>query len=142
MNYIIDFFESLKVEKSIDNIEFETTGEQIIVGSGLDCCYIFFGKNIFNTNLCKEIMFLNENQHDLKINNQSKIGLYLNKKIKQIPIDMKELRNIPVSNEDIIFLNNLEKKLLSFNQLHKIFLKFKIEENLPNKEIKEKKNKI
>lgn len=145
MNYIIDFFEYLNSRKVSGNIEFEIPDEQITVGSGIDSYYLLLTKSpsAWRSNLCQEIIFLNESQHDIKISKKnSKVAQYFDSKMNDKLIDKTSFKEIPITSEDIKFLEALEEKLMIFNNMSKIISKFKIEENLPNKNISIKKIKL
>lgn len=149
MKYVIDFFESLKlnivnygIEENIktSNIEFELPDEQITVSLGKDCYYFMFTKmqSKWRSNLCSEILLLNESQYDIKLpQGNTDLNKYFAEKFHIKIIDKNNINII-----DKKFIHQLENKLLIFDNLSKSLLKCKIENNLPQKNIQLKKIKI
>lgn len=149
MKYVIDFFESLQCQRMsigiIDkvntyNLEFETKDEQLIVSSSQDFFYFYFSKipTMMRSNLCREIISVNERQYHLKlVKENTELTLYFNKKFGIIT--SKKGINV-ISDKE--FVKKLESKLETFDNLKKLLLICKIQDKLPEKNIVSQRAKI
>lgn len=138
MSVIFNFLEQLKVENYYENhIELSFDKDLLFISKGVDYYYFMLGKTPnFVSNLCREIIFVGENQHDFKIKKtENDLSVYLENKINK-----KEIKDVlEKDNQELI--NLFEYKLKNYPNLSSIFLNYKLIENL---EIKKntKKTKI
>jgi len=138
MSIIIDFLEALTVESCYENqIELSFDKDLLFINKGIDYYYFMLGRTPnYASNLCREIIFVNESQHDFKIKNKNnQLSHYLDCKISKK--EMKEL----LENDEQELIELFENKLKNHSNLSSLFLNIKLSENLKNKK-NHKKSKI
>lgn len=151
MSIIINFLEELTVEHSYNNqIELSiddncnnkdfflsSNKEVIFISKGFDCYYFMLSRMpSYTTNLCREIVIVDEKQHDFKIKKtETELFAYLENKINR-----QVIRKV-LEKDDQELINLFEDKLKGYKKLTSIFLNYKLVESLESKK-SHKKSKI
>lgn len=147
MNYLINFFESFKTDlinvgEENFNLEFSGKNEQLTITRG-DNAYLFYFTNqpdMFRSNLCKEIIIINEENADLKLEFNNQLAEYLELKLKNKPVtsfmNSKEIE-YPRS-----FMSQFEEKITRYNHFSYIYLSLKMKHKFPESNKKTQKLKI
>lgn len=142
MKYIINFLESLNVDRIISNLEFSTKNEQITVYKASTQYLFYFTKkpDIFRSNLCKEIINLTEDIAHLKLGFNNTLSHYLDLKFNDKSVEsFIQSSQLDIPKE---FISQFEEKLTSYNSLNYIYLTLKINSQYPQYNSNTKKIKI
>lgn len=139
MNYLIDFFESLKFDKIMSNIEFFSENEQLTISRGNKAYLFYFSKvpSIFRSNLCKEIMLLTEDNAHLKLDFNNQLAEYLELKIENKSVE-KFIKSEKIECPKD-FLSQFEEKLTTYYNFNYIYLTLKMKNHEQKKIIKNPK---
>lgn len=142
MNHIIEFFESLRFNKVLSQLEFFDEYEQVNITKGSNAYLFYFTKSsaLFRTNPCSEIMLISESNADLKLDFNNSLAQYLEFKLHN-----KSVENLVKSNPLDIpadFLSQFQEKLMSYKSFNCSYLTLKINNQCPERKIDIKKVKI
>jgi hypothetical protein len=142
MNYLIDFFESLKFDKIFSDIEFSTENEQLTITKGNKAYLFYFSKvpDIFRSNLCKEIMLITEDSADLKLDFNNQLADYLELKFKNKSVEAFIESKKMEYPED--FISQLEEKLTAYSNFNYIYLTLEMRKKYPEQKEIIKKTKV
>jgi len=147
MNYIINFFESFQpdiihIGSGNSNLEFAGKNEQLTITRSENAYLFYFSKkaDMFRSNLCKEIIMINENTADLKLEFNNQLADYFELKLKNKPItsfmDSEEIE-YPIS-----FISQFEEKITQYNNFSYVYLSLKMKNKFPESNKTSKKMKI
>lgn len=141
MNYLINFFESLKFDKIESNIEFSTKDEQLTIRKGNDSYLFHFSTvpSFFRSNICQEILLISEDAAHLKLEFNNQLSEYLELKFQNKSVEKL------LNSEDIEcpeeFMSQFEEKLALHPGLNYIYLGLKVKPS-SSEQNKIKKSKI
>ena len=142
MNYLIDFFESLNFDRIMSNIEFSTENEQLTITKENEAYLFYFSKipSIFRSNLCKEILFITEDNAHLKLEFNNQLAEYLELKFQNKSIETfikSEKIEFPKG-----FIHQFEEKLTTYHNFNYIYLTLEIKDKYPEQKKIIKKTKV
>jgi hypothetical protein len=142
MNYLIDFFDLLKFDKIMSNIEFSTENEQLTITKGNEAYLFYFSKvpSFFRSNLCKEIMLITEDNAHLKLDMNNQLAEYFNLKSQNKSVE-KFIKSKEIDYPKD-FLSQFEEELAKYYSFNYIYLTLEIENKYPEQKKIIRKSKI